>query len=78
MKEYEILLIVLTISVFSIAFKITIEDLTIFKILKVKKIHMLFNSKKKWVRINKFIKHYVNYKLPPLDRITHNASKDHL
>jgi len=73
MEKYEILLIVLAVSFFNVAFRIVIEELTINKILNVKKIAIIFSSKNSliyWARAKEKILYYYHYRLEdlPLDR----------
>lgn len=63
MERYEILFIIIAIGFFPVGFTITIEDLKINKILKVKKIYILFGSKGLRMVLTLF-KSYYNYQLP--------------
>jgi hypothetical protein len=72
MEKYEILLIILVISFFSVAFRVVIEELTINKVLNVKKIAIIFSSKNSliyWKTIKEKILYYHHYQLEdlPLD-----------
>lgn len=67
MQKYEILYCLLAICFSSIAFKITIEDLTIPKVLKLKRLRLIFDGKKALVVVKKVKRkaaYYHNYRLP--------------
>jgi hypothetical protein len=69
MEKYEIWLIVFTVSVMGTAFKIVIEDLRIFKILRIKRIFIIFNSTRTYRILKKMkntVMYYHNYTLIPL------------
>ena len=71
MEKYEILLIVLAISIFSVAFQVLIEELTINKVLNVKRIAINFSSKNILLyifnsKLKQIFLSYYNYQLEQL------------
>lgn len=67
MKEYELLLIIISLAAGGVYFKITIVEIDVFKLFKGKNIELLFNSKRKYTLISKIhrnVKYYHNYQLP--------------
>lgn len=67
MQKYEIFYCLLAICFSSVAFKITIEDLNVHKIVSLKKVRLSFDSKRSWSKLKKLkttILYYHNYKLP--------------
>ncbi len=69
MEKYEILLIIITISVSGVGFKITLDDLKVFKVFKVKHFKIIFSSRKRYHLITKTyssLKYYHQYQLPDL------------
>jgi hypothetical protein len=69
MEKYEILMIVLGFCLTGVLFRITVEEIVVFKILKIKKARVFFNSKKsfKWLfKVKQVVVAYYNYQLPTL------------
>lgn len=67
MKDYDILFIVIAIAISGVAFKITVDDLNVYRIFRVKGLKIVFTSKYNTVIINKLyrlIKYYYQYRLP--------------
>lgn len=67
MKEYELLLIIISLSLTGVAFKITIEDLNVFKVFKMKHFKIIFKGKNNYFKMAKIynnLNYYNNYQLP--------------
>jgi uncharacterized protein YktA (UPF0223 family) len=67
MKEYEILLIIISLSLTGVAFKITIEELNVFKVFKLKHFKIIFKGKTNYKLVTKTynsLSYYHNYQLP--------------
>lgn len=67
MKDYDILYIIIAISISGVAFKIDVEELDVLNLFKVKSVRIIFTSKYNTELVNKMygtIKYYYRYKLP--------------
>ena len=69
MEKYEILSIVITISTLGVGFKITFEDLDVFKLFKVKHLKLTFDSSDHRKLLHKAyldIKQYQSHTIPTI------------